>query len=148
MTQEGRLKILIVDDVPDNLDLMTGVLDGEPYEIITAGSAMKAVELLGEHRFALAILDVQMPGTDGYELCRIIREEHGLLELPVIFLTAERTSPDCAVRGLELGACDYVSKPFNAAELRSRIRVAVRNYQEHQHAVHATRVVTRRLLKS
>ncbi|NLE57561.1 MAG: response regulator [Planctomycetes bacterium] len=148
MDHTERTRILIVDDVADNLDLLTSVFEDEPYEIATACDGKQALKLLQESPPDLAILDVQMPDIDGYELCRMIREDHGMLDMPIIFLTAERPGPENAAYGLELGACDYVSKPFNAAELKARVRTALRRRLEHRQAVHAARTITRRFMRS
>lgn len=145
MTLESTARILVVDDLPDNLDLVRDVLDQDPYEIVTARSAGEAVRLTEAVTFDAAILDVQMPGTDGYELCRTLRDAPRTRHLPIVFLTAHRTSTDDAVEGLELGACDYVSKPFNAQELRARLRAILRRTHDHRRELRESHAINRRL---
>jgi DNA-binding response OmpR family regulator len=146
MKANERPVILLVDDVQDNLDLLCEVFDGEPYELLTAQTAETALELARGRHPDVAVLDVQMPDVDGYELCRRLRAEAAGEHLPILFLTAYRTASQDAVRGLDLGACDYVTKPFDADELRARVRAALRLHDEQAQAVDEAKRVTRRLL--
>lgn len=118
--------ILAVDDIPDNLDLVIEVLEGEPWNVVTAGNARDAWVILKKSAPDLVLLDIQMPDIDGHQLCTAIRKLPQMRDVPIIFLTAERLSPGDIVRGLELGADDYICKPFNAEELRARVRTALR----------------------
>ncbi len=147
MKSNERPRILAVDDVADNLELIREILDGEPYELVTACGADEAMKLAREGCPDVAILDVQMPEMDGYELCRRLREEFSFRCLPVIFLTAHRTSSQDVVHGLDLGACDYVTKPFDANELLARVRAAVRQGSEREQHVAAAKAVARRLAR-
>lgn len=117
-------KILIVDDMATNRKLASYVLRPPEYQIIEAGNGMQALEILCCEEFDLVLLDVVMPGIDGFETCRRIREELGLKLLPVIMLTS-MGSPDDVVHGMDVGADDYVTKPFNSIELKARVRAAV-----------------------
>jgi len=118
--------ILVVDDVTDNLDLIVDVLAEEPWTVITADRALEAWKILKRSAPDLVLLDVQMPGIDGHQLCEAIRKHPHMEDLPIIFVTAERLSPGDVVHGLELGADDYICKPFNTNELRARVRAALR----------------------
>ncbi len=147
MTSDKMPTILAVDDLQDNLDLIRQMLEDEPYEIITAESAEAALALVEHQRPDLAILDVQMPETDGFELCHRLREEFANAPVPIVFLTAVCTSTENTVHGLDIGACDYLSKPIEADEFRARVRAVLRSETEHaQHTDRAKRIV-RRLVK-
>ncbi len=132
MPPDDKPRILAVDDVQDNLDLICDAFEDEPCEIVTASDAEEALRLAGDECFDLAILDVQMPHVDGYELCRRLHAIADTRRLPVIFLTAHHTSAEDAVRGLDLGACDYITKPFDVEELRARVRAVLRAKREHE----------------
>ncbi len=146
MIPKDKPRILAVDDVQDNLDLIRDVFQNEPYEIATALDAEAALQLAREEFPDVAIVDVQMPDVDGYELCRKLRELTRTRRLPVVFLTANRTSAGDVVQGLDAGGCDYITKPFDAEELRARIRAVLRAQDEHDLDVASAKTVTRRLL--
>lgn len=114
--------ILVVDDAPNIVDLLRMYLEGAGYETISAADGPTAVELHRRHRPDLVILDVMLPGMDGFEVCRAIRRE---ADTPVIMLTA-RTDDVDAIVGLELGADDYVTKPFNPRALVARVKAILR----------------------
>ncbi len=128
----NRPKILAVDDRQDNLDLIREVLDDEPCEILTALNAKQALELARDECPDVAILDVQMPGVDGYQLCQKLRASPQTQMMPVVLLTAHYTSATDVIRGLDLGACDYLTKPFKPEELRARVRAVLRVEREHK----------------
>lgn len=111
--------ILCVDDTPANLSLLSGLLK-ETYTIKVATSGAKALELLAKSKPDLILLDIMMPEMDGYETCRRIKASPLWKDLPVIFLTAKTESADI-VLGFEVGAVDYVGKPFNSHELLARV---------------------------
>lgn len=123
-------RILVVDDEPRYLRAIQVNLEASGYEVITAGDGQTAVELVAAQEPDLVLLDIKMPVMDGYEACRRIRE---FSSLPIIMLTALAESAD-KVRGLDLGADDYVTKPFSAEELLARVRAALRRveYEEQQ----------------
>jgi len=146
MNQQDKPRILAVDDRQDNLDLICEVFENEPYEIVTAGDAEAALELAREKTPDVAILDVQMPDVDGYELCQRLRELSLNRKIPILFLTANRTAGADVVQGLDIGACDYITKPVDAGELRARIRAILRGKDEHERDVTTAKKITRRLL--
>lgn len=113
--------ILVVDDDTVNLRVLMAVLADEPYEILTATSGKEALDLLdsGGSKIGLVILDVMMPGMSGYETCRQIRQKYALSELPVL-LTTVKNEPDDLIYGFEVGANDFLTKPFQPYELRAR----------------------------
>jgi two-component system KDP operon response regulator KdpE len=115
-------RILVVDDEPQYVWAIQTNLEARGYEVYTAADGAAALELLVERAVDLIILDVRMPGVDGFEVCERLRT---FSAVPVIMLTALAESED-KVKGLDLGADDYVTKPFNVPELLSRVRAALR----------------------
>ena len=124
MVENKSSLILIVDDNISNLQVLGALLSQKGYEIAVAIDAEKAMEFLENDYPDLILLDIMMPGTDGYELCQKIKAIEDLSEIPILFLTA-LTDPDDIVKGFDAGAVDYISKPFNNAELLARIKTHV-----------------------
>ena len=114
--------ILVVDDAPNIVELLRMYLEGAGYATVVATDGLSAVEAHRKHRPDLVILDVMLTGMDGFEVCRAIRRE---ADTPVIMLTA-RTDDVDAIVGLELGADDYVTKPFNPRALVARVKAILR----------------------
>lgn len=112
--------ILIVDDIPKNLQVIGSHLGHEDFELIMATSGEAALEVLEEDIPDLILLDINLTGIDGIETCKKIKEDEKLQNIPIIFLTA-KTDIDDIVLGFEVGAVDYVTKPFNKSELKARI---------------------------
>lgn len=113
--------ILIVDDVPKNIQLLGSILKEENYELEFATSGKEALEWLDAKQFDLVLLDIMMPEMDGYEVCRRIKENPNLKEVTVIFLTA-KTDSQSIIQGFETGAVDYITKPYNRKELLMRVK--------------------------
>ncbi len=122
MDSSSKPLILIVDDTPRVRQAISYLLSKKDYEISTAGNAVEAMNLLGERPADLIILDVMMPETDGFELCRQLKEYKETKDIPVIFLTAKTTPSDIA-KGLATGAVDYIKKPYNSEELLLRVEL-------------------------
>jgi CheY-like chemotaxis protein len=121
MTNSDRKLILIIDDTPSNIAVISGVLK-EQYRTKIATTAEKALSLAsGADRPALILLDVMMPGTDGFEICKRLKANPKTREIPVIFLTATTDDID-EVRGFEVGAADYIHKPISAAIVLARVK--------------------------
>jgi sensor histidine kinase YesM len=116
-----RPRILVVDDDPVNLKVLEAILSLERYEIMTVTSGRKALEVLESKEWDLVISDIMMPQMSGYELSRTIRKRFTLTELPILLLTA-RSHPEDIENGFLSGANDYVTKPVDALEVRSRVR--------------------------
>jgi DNA-binding response OmpR family regulator len=114
--------VLVVDDEPIVRDVVVRYLQREGYDTLEAGDGLQAQELLMKQEPSLVVLDLMLPGMDGLQLCRWIRRNS---ELPVIMLTARAEEADRIV-GLELGADDYVTKPFSPRELAARVRAVLR----------------------
>lgn len=121
MGNYGPAKVLIVDDVPKNIQLLGNFLANEKLQIAFATNAEDALNLAFSNQFDLFLLDIMMPGMDGFQLCDKLKSNKKTADVPVIFLTA-KTDPESIVLGFELGAQDYVTKPFNAFELIARVR--------------------------
>ncbi|MFQ5922127.1 MAG: response regulator transcription factor [Anaerolineales bacterium] len=114
-------KILVVDDDKTLIKFLSEYLEGEGYQVVTADRGRKALKLFYELRPDLVVLDVMMPGMDGWEVCARLRE---LANTPVIMLTAKISEAD-KLRGFRLGIDDYVTKPFSLAELGARIKAVL-----------------------
>jgi DNA-binding response OmpR family regulator len=114
--------VLVVDDEPIVRDVVVRYLRREGYETLEAADGLRAQELVREHEPSLVVLDLMLPGIDGLQLCQWIR---GHSDLPVIMLTARTEEADRIV-GLEIGADDYVTKPFSPRELAARVRTVLR----------------------
>jgi signal transduction histidine kinase/CheY-like chemotaxis protein len=119
-------KILIADDVQDNLSLLSRYMVNEGYTFVTANNGNKALELTRSEMPDLILLDINMPEKDGFEVLKEIRLDPAIEHIPVIILTAARPNPEDIRAGLELGADDYVTKPFDRRELLARIRTKLR----------------------
>src|SRR5690554_6125637 len=112
-------QILLVDDSRVNLEILKDAL--KRYRLMTAGSGEEALRLAGDLHPDLILLDVVMPGIDGYETCRRLKQTQATVSIPVVFLTAQ-TEAAYIIKGFEAGAADYIPKPFNIPELRSEER--------------------------
>ncbi|MBF0290307.1 MAG: SpoIIE family protein phosphatase [SAR324 cluster bacterium] len=112
--------ILVVDDTPKNIQLILTILRKESYQIHVANNGLQALKKAQMLHPDLILLDIMMPGMDGFETCTQLKSSHETNEIPIIFLTA-RTETEDIVKGFELGAVDYVTKPFNTSELLARV---------------------------
>lgn len=119
--KSARPLILIVDDNPNNLNVLGNILQREECDIAVATDGPQALACVKEERPDLILLDVMMPGLDGFEVCRRLKADPATAGIPIIFLTA-RTESEDVVSGFKAGAVDYVTKPFNSAELLARVR--------------------------
>ncbi|HYD68575.1 diguanylate cyclase domain-containing protein [Azospirillum sp.] len=117
---ETRPKILVVDDVPSNIHVLSRVL-ADDYVIYFATDGAKALELVQARQPDLVLLDIMMPGMDGYEVCRRIKDNPATCDIPVIFISARGEVED-ETRGLEVGAIDFITKPISAPIVRARVR--------------------------
>jgi two-component system KDP operon response regulator KdpE len=126
MSAQAKPTILIVDDEPRMVRFVKMNLDLEGYLTLEANNGYQALEKVRDHQPDLVLLDVEMPGMDGFETLRRIRE---MSDAPVIMLTV-RADEDDRIKGLDLGADDYVTKPFSPRELSSRIRAVLRRFEQ------------------
>lgn len=118
----GAARILIVDDEDSILQFVSYNLKKEGYEVEIARTGDEALDLAARHSFDLVILDIMLPGADGYEVCRRLRVDS---DVPVLFLSARDTELDKVV-GLEIGGDDYLAKPFGIRELQARVKALLR----------------------
>lgn len=116
------MRILIVDDDAPNVKMISFLLREEGYDVVSVDNGAAALELVDRERPDLIILDVMMPHMDGFEVCRRIRQR---LDVPIIFLSAKGETAD-KVTGLQLGADDYLAKPFEPAEFMARVKAVLR----------------------
>ncbi len=121
MSRDERPSILIVDDLPANLGVLVSVLSEAGYTVLVAASGDGALARLDRSRPDLVLLDVNMPGLDGYETCLRLKGNDRWREVPVLFLTAQGDPVD-KVRGFEVGAVDYITKPLHPGEVLARVR--------------------------
>ncbi|NIP79222.1 MAG: diguanylate cyclase [Gemmatimonadetes bacterium] len=117
--------ILVVDDNPDNLEIISTRLEYKGYDVVTAQRGDEAISLIHEHGPDLMLLDIMMPDMDGYEVARRVRADGEIAYLPIIVVTA-RDSTEDKVTGLDAGADDYLTKPINFPELEARVRSMLR----------------------
>lgn len=118
------IKLLIVDDVSDNIQMVMNILREESYQFSFATDGAEALELTANEKFDLILLDIMMPKIDGFDVCRKIKEGVKNIETPIIFLTA-RADADAIEKGFEVGAVDYLVKPFHANELLARVKTHI-----------------------
>ena len=121
------MNILIVDDEKEIVDLISLYLSNEGYNIYRYYNADKVMDFLKENKIDLAILDIMMPGVDGYQLCDQIRKEYNF---PILFVTAKIEQLD-KIKGFNIGADDYITKPFVPAELVARVKSHLRRYKQY-----------------
>ncbi|MDR9416194.1 MAG: response regulator transcription factor [Gracilimonas sp.] len=120
---DKRMKVLVVEDEPSLIFTLRDTLESEGYEVLVSEDGTDAIDLAKEHKPDIIILDIMLPGKSGYEIMEEIRKEK--LTIPVIMLTAKDQEPD-KVKGLNLGADDYITKPFGVKELLARIEARLR----------------------
>jgi two-component system alkaline phosphatase synthesis response regulator PhoP len=124
---DKRSKILIVDDEIDTLLPLKMSLEVEDYLVLGASNGYEALELAKTNIPDLILLDIMMPGMDGYEVCSRLKKDPIMRNIPVIMLTAKDAVRE-KVKGLDIGADDYVTKPFNLNELKARIKSVLRRF--------------------
>ena len=132
-----KTKILIVDDQPANLHLLEKMLSGLDLEIIKAYSGIEALELTKLHEFALVLLDVRMPGWDGFETAGRLRADPITKDLSIIFVTAYSKEQHQIFKGYEFGAVDYLIKPLEVMPLRSKVQIFCNLYLQKKALQHA-----------
>jgi diguanylate cyclase (GGDEF)-like protein len=145
------MKILIVDDNPDSLLIAKARLAKECEDILCADGGVSGLEMARREKPDIILLDLDMPDMSGYDVCRQLKTEPEMCMIPVLFLSGLTNAED-KVKGLDLGAIDYITKPFDAFELRARVRAAIRTKHlqdlliEHAHIDPLTGLPNRRAL--
>jgi signal transduction histidine kinase len=125
MSPQEPSNLLIVDDLPENLQALDALIRDEQRVVYRAHSGEEALALLLEHEFALAILDVQMPGMDGFELAELMRGTERTRHIPIVFVSAAGRELNYAFKGYETGAVDFLYKPLDPDAVRSKVSVFV-----------------------
>lgn len=121
-------EILIVDDDPSVVELLTMYLEKAEFSVRAVGTGPDCLTAIGKRRPDLVLLDIMLPGMDGYDVCQAIRQNHGI---PIIFVSAKDDEADPII-GLEFGADDYITKPFNPREVVARVRAVLRRTAQGQ----------------
>jgi len=133
----NKRKILIVDDEPDIVSLVSYNLKKEGFDVSSAFDGEEALKAVRKEKFNLIILDLMLPGIQGMELCNMLRSSEETSSIPVIMLTAKSEELD-KVLGLEMGADDYITKPFSPRELIARVKAVLRRIHEKKAAADRT----------
>lgn len=123
--------ILVVDDTKTNIDILVELLDD--YEVSVATNGLDAIEIVKNQKIDLILLDVMMPDLDGYEVCSILKEKEETASIPIIFVTA-KTDENSIEKAYEIGAVDYVTKPFKPKELQAKIKLHL-DFSDYQHSL-------------
>ena len=125
------VRILAVDDRRENLLALQAILEGLSVEVVSVTSGEEALKKLLVEDYAVILLDAQMPGMDGFETARHVKQRERTRHIPILFLTAADYDPHMAFRGYQAGAVDYITKPFDPWVLRSKVAVFVDLYRLH-----------------
>ncbi len=120
MGESTRKSVLIVDDTPTNIDILIEIL-AEDYEVAVATDGDSALESVDESKPDLILLDIMMPGMDGYQVCSILKKHESTRDIPVVFITAMNDIKD-EIKGFEVGAVDYITKPFSPPVVQRRVK--------------------------
>jgi len=116
---DSKQTVLVVDDTPENIDVLVGILK-EDYHVKAAINGKMALKIVHASHPDIILLDIMMPGIDGYEVCRLLKEDHTTRHIPVVFITAKIEISD-EIKGLELGAVDYITKPISPPIVKARV---------------------------
>jgi CheY-like chemotaxis protein len=144
MIHKPKFKVLIVDDRPENLLTLEGILENDDLIILKAHSGNEALSIMLENNIALVLMDVQMPGMDGFEVAEIMRSSERTKHIPIIFVTAISKQRQHIFKGYESGAVDYLYKPLDLEILQSKIKAFI-DFFQHKNALEET---TRKLEKT
>lgn len=132
MTSELQANVLLVDDRPENLLAMETILADLGQNLVRTTSGREALRFLLDEDVALILLDVQMPGLNGFELAELIRERERTQHTPIIFISATSKNAQYVFKGYSLGAVDYLTKPFEPEILKSKVRFFTKLFQQNQ----------------
>ena len=140
-SSDAPIDILLVDDRPENLISLAAVLDRPDYRLIKANSGKEALKHILETPFALILMDVQMPGIDGFETAELIKKREKSRNIPIIFITAISTDAPFIFKGYDAGAVDYIMKPFDPGILRSKVAVFAELHRKNLELRHQSELV-------
>ncbi len=130
MSERKKINVLAVDDRPENLLAIESIIDGEDINLIKALSGNEALSLMFDYDFALVLMDVQMPGMDGFEAAELMRGSDNTRHIPIIFITAINKEKKHIFRGYDAGAVDYIFKPYEPEILQSKVNVFIDLYRQ------------------
>ena len=139
-------RILIVDDIPKNIQVLGNILINEKYQISYTQDGNHALSLIKKNKFDLILLDIMMPVIDGYEVCKRIIADPETASIPIIFLTA-KTDKESVIKGFRMGARDYVTKPFNAEELLARVRTHLELKDKNEQLLNVNNTLEKKVLE-
>jgi diguanylate cyclase (GGDEF)-like protein len=133
ITDPADLRILLVDDNPQNLQALGNHLKALPCQLLFALDGHRTLEAIGKHRPHLILMDIQMPDMDGFELCQKIKDDPETADIPVIFLTAAYRDQESILKGFRVGGVDFITKPYHREELLARVKthLKLKAYQDH-----------------
>lgn len=146
MTKQ-KVKILMVDDHPENILALEAVLASDDYHLISANSGEQALKHVLQEDFAVILLDVQMPGLNGFETAKLIKSREKSRHIPIIFITAVKQPPDHINQGYSVGAFDYIVKPFHPNSLRSKVEQFVKMHRKYNEAKHDSQLLDTRTIE-
>jgi two-component system, sporulation sensor kinase E len=135
LTSDQKVNILMVDDHPENLLALEAVLTSPNYNLISAHSGKEALKCMLQHDFAVILLDVQMPGLNGFDTAKLIKAREKTKNIPIIFITAISQEMEHVHQGYSVGAIDYIFKPFQPETLKKKIEQFVKIHQNHQETI-------------
>ncbi len=144
LDDKNKSKVLIVDDLPTNIELLQVYLEEEGYQIYTASNGKEAIKVAEKENPDIILLDVMMPIMDGYEACRIIKRTSATENIPVVMVTSLNESSS-RIAGIEAGADDFLSKPFNIYELLARVKSLIRIKKYYSQILDQNRVFEKEL---
>src|SRR3954470_24516589 len=132
------INILMVDDLKENLIALEAVLSSPRYRLVTARSGEEALKCILKQDFAVILLDVQMPGLNGFETAKLIKARKKSKNIPIIFITAISQDMEHVLHGYSVGAIDYIFKPFNPETLKKKVEQFVNIHQSHSEMLKQT----------
>lgn len=142
MTSDDKINILLVDDRPENLLALEAIIEREEYHLIKASSGEEALKFLLKYEFAAVLLDVQMPGMDGFRTAKIIKAREKTKNTPILFITANSLESEHIFTGYSIGAIDYILKPFDPIILKAKVEGFVQLYKMNQTLVQQAQNLT------
>jgi diguanylate cyclase (GGDEF)-like protein/PAS domain S-box-containing protein len=142
MNDDGKINILLVDDRPENLLALEAIIEHEDYNLIKANSGEEALKSLLKNDFAAILLDVQMPGIDGFGTAKIIKAREKTKNIPILFITANNMDSEHIFTGYSIGAIDYILKPFDPTILKAKVEGFVSLYKLNQQLINQTQILT------
>ena len=142
MKNDGKINILLVDDRPENLLALEAIIEHEDYHLIKANSGEEALKSLLKNDFAAILLDVQMPGIDGFGTAKIIKAREKTKNIPILFITANNMDSEHIFTGYSIGAIDYILKPFDPTILKAKVEGFVSLYKLNQQLISQTQILT------